>query len=121
MEYVWTERYELTDVSSAINVCGDDRFGEGRFVASFDVTIVHSEGKSRILDMLSFFALGLPPATHSPLLFNYFPVNLMYLQCVGDLSIEFGSTIPENANEGRVPFSFVYTRFISTTPRWTQP
>jgi len=61
MEFVWTERYELADIASSIDICGDERFGEAKFSAPFDITLVHAEDS---------------------------------------LSIEFGSTLPEGANEG---------------------
>ncbi len=45
MEYVWTDRHELTDISNAINICGDDRFGESKFSSAFDITLVHAENE----------------------------------------------------------------------------
>lgn len=39
-EYVWTERYDSTQATNTINVCGA-KFGEGKFSSPIDVTLPH--------------------------------------------------------------------------------
>ena len=47
-EYVWTERYDSTQATKSINICGA-HYGEGKFSSPIDITLPHVEDNVSIL------------------------------------------------------------------------
>merc|ERR1711939_860469 len=46
--YVWTDTYTQDASSQSINVCGNDKIGEGKFAVPIEVSVPHTSNKVKI-------------------------------------------------------------------------
>merc|ERR1711871_1278957 len=46
--YVWTDTYTQDASSQSINVCGNDKIGEGKFTVPIEVSVPHTSNKVKI-------------------------------------------------------------------------